>query len=48
VPGAINGDGSVTVMGEVQSDSDDSNSDNGDSDNDDSDDSDNGCAMYIM
>jgi hypothetical protein len=48
VLGAINGDGSVTVMREAQGDSDDSNSDNSDSDNSDSDDSDKGWVMYIV
>jgi hypothetical protein len=48
VLGAINSDGSVTVMGDVQSNSDDSDSDNGDSDGDGSDDSDNRCMMCIV
>jgi hypothetical protein len=48
VLGAINSDGSVTVMGDVHSNSDDSDSDNGDSDGDGSDDSDDRCMMCIM
>jgi hypothetical protein len=48
VLGAINSDGSVTVMGDVQSNSDDSDSDNGDSDGDGSDDSDDRCMMCIV
>jgi hypothetical protein len=48
VLGANNSDGSMTVMGDVHSSSDDSDSDNGDSDGDGSDDSDDRRMMYIM